>query len=90
MQALCILGNIANGRTAKDYLMSDDGVLKRLKFYITQDNVKLKMAAIYCISNLAWSTDEGAPERQTVFRDMGIQKLLQDLSTTADPLLFDR
>ena len=48
------------------------------------------MAAIYCISNLAWSTDEGAPERQNVFRNMGIQKLLQDLSTTADPLLFDR
>ena len=70
--------------------MSDDGLLKRLKYYITQDNVKLKMAAIYCISNLAWSTDEGAPERQTVFRNMGIQKLLQDLSTTADPLLFDR
>ncbi|XP_028409073.1 armadillo repeat-containing protein 8-like [Dendronephthya gigantea] len=89
-QALCILGNIANGRTAKDYLMSDDGLLKRLKHYITQDNVKLKMAAIYCISNLAWSTDEGASERQTVFRDLGILKLLQDLSTTADPLLFDR
>ena len=89
LQALCILGNIANGRTAKDYLMSDE-VLKRLKYYITQVNVKLKMAAIYCVSNLAWSTDEGATERQTVFRDMGMQKLLQDLSTTADPLLFDR
>jgi hypothetical protein len=70
--------------------MSDEGVLKKLKYYITQVNVKLKMAAIYCISNLAWSTDEGAQERQNVFRDMGIQKLLQDLSTTADPLLFDR
>lgn len=70
--------------------MSDDGLLRRLKHYISQDNVKLKMAAIYCISNLAWSTDEGASERQTVFRDLGILKLLQDLSTTADPLLFDR
>ena len=87
---MCVLANIANGRTAKDYLMSDEGLLKKLKHYMSQDNVKLKMSAVYCISNLAWKVDEGSQERQAVLCELGIQKLLQDLSSTTDPLLFDR
>ena len=70
--------------------MTDEGLLKKLKHYMMQDNVKLKMASIYCISNLAWSADEGSQGRQAVLRDLGIHKLLQELSTTPDSALFDR
>lgn len=89
-QVLCIIGNIANGQSSKDYIMSDEGLLKKLKYYIGQDNVKLKMAAIYCISNLAWSSEEGAQERQTILTNIGIRRLLQELLATSDTLLSDR
>ena len=54
------------------------------------DSVKLQMAATYCVSNLVWSTEEGAVERQQKLRDLGVQKLLQSLLTTSDVNLFER
>lgn len=33
-QALCILANIADGDTAKDFIMSNDNVLKKLQEYM--------------------------------------------------------
>ena len=54
------------------------------------DSVKLQMAATYCVSNLVWSTEEGAVDRQQKLRDLGVQKLLQSLLTTSDVNLFER
>ena len=48
------------------------------------------MAATYCVSNLVWSTEEGAVDRQQKLRDLGVQKLLQSLLTTSDVNLFER
>ena len=89
-QALCVLANIANGSTAKEFLMSDENLLKRLMHYMMHDSVKLQMAATYCISNLVWNTEEAAVDRQVKLRDMGVQKLLQSLLTTSDINLFER
>lgn len=89
-QALCVIANIANGSTAKEFVMKDETLLKRLMQYMMNDSVKLQMAATYCVSNLVWSKEEGAVERQQKLRDLGVQKLLQSLLTTTDVNLFER
>ena len=53
-------------------------------------NVKLQIAATFCISNLIWNVEEGAAERQNKLREMGVYKLLQNLMTTTDTGLFDK
>ena len=70
--------------------MRDESLLKRLMQYMMNDSVKLQMAATYCVSNLVWSTEDGAVERQQKLRDLGVQKLLQSLLTTSDVNLFER
>jgi len=87
-QALCILTNIADGDTAKDLIMTNEDVLKKLMNYMMHSNVKLQIAATFCISNLLWSADDGASLRQAKLQEMGVYKLLQSLLTTADTILL--
>nr|CAD7439785.1 unnamed protein product [Timema bartmani] len=89
-QALCILANIGDGETAKEYIMANEDVLKKLTDYMVHSNVKLQVAAIFCISNLVWREEPGAGERQARLREMGVYKLLQQLIATQDTLLFDK
>jgi len=89
-QALCILANIADGDTAKHFIMSNEDVLKKLGSYMMHSNIKLQIAATFCISNLIWNGEEGALERQNKLKDLGVQKLLQQLLTTTDTTLFDK
>lgn len=89
-QALCILANIADGDFAKNFIMSNEDVLKKLTTYMMHSNVKLQIASTFCISNLIWKEEEGALERQAKLKDMGIQQLLQQLITTSDTTLFDK
>ena len=85
-----MIANIANGSSAKEFVMRDESLLKRLMQYMMNDSVKLQMAATYCVSNLVWSTEDGAVGRQQKLRDLGVQKLLQSLLTTSDVNLFER
>lgn len=89
-QALCILANIADGDFAKNFIMSDDDILRKLATYMMHSNVKLQIAATFCISNLVWKEEEGALERQAKLKDLGVQQLLQQLLSTSDTTLFDR
>ena len=49
-----------------------------------------QIAAVFCVCNLLRSEEEGALERQAKLREMGIQRLLQQLLTTQDTVLFDK
>lgn len=89
-QALCILANIGDGESAKEYIMANEDVLKKLTDYMMHSNVKLQIAAIFCISNLVWREEAGSSERQARLRDLGVYKLLQQLIMTSDTLLFDK
>ncbi|XP_064646417.1 armadillo repeat-containing protein 8-like isoform X2 [Lineus longissimus] len=89
-QILCILANVADGDSAKDFIMSNEDVLKKLMNYMIHANVKLQTAATFCVSNLIWNEEEGAMERQAKLREMGVQKLLQQLLSTNDTTLFDK
>lgn len=70
--------------------MTNEDVLKKLTMYMTHHNVKLQIAATFCISNLVWNEEEGALDRQNKLKDMGVDKLLNQLITTNDTALFDR
>lgn len=89
-QTLCILGNIADGDTARDYIMTNDDILKKLMNYMIHANVKLQTASTFCIANLVWNEEDGSLERQAKLRDMGVQKVLQQLLNTSDSVLFEK
>ncbi|KAG8559007.1 hypothetical protein GDO81_017216 [Engystomops pustulosus] len=89
-QTLCILANIADGTTAKDLIMTNDDILQKIKYYVGHSNLKLQLAAMFCIANLTWNEDEGSQERQDKLREIGIVDILHKLSQSADPNLCDK
>ena len=89
-QALCILANIADGDTAKNFIMSNEDVLKKITNYIIHTSPKLQMAAVLCVFNLTYSEDQGAPERQNKLKDIGVYGILQQLRNTSDSALSEQ
>ncbi|KAL4217467.1 Armadillo repeat-containing protein 8 [Mactra antiquata] len=89
-QTLCILANVAGGDQAKEYIMGNEDVLKKLMNYMNLRNVNLQIAATICISNLIWNEEEGAYGRQTKLREMGVQNILQKLLNTEETVLFEK
>jgi len=89
-QALCILANIADGDTAKEFIMSNEDVLRKLTNYMSHLNLKLQTAATFCIGNLAWNEDSGCLERQARLRELGVYRILQQLLSTNDTTLFEK
>ncbi|XP_032879441.1 armadillo repeat-containing protein 8 [Amblyraja radiata] len=89
-QTLCILANIADGTTAKDLIMTNDDILQKIKYYMGHSNVKLQLAATFCISNLIWSEEEGSHERQDKLRELGVVDILHKLVQTTDLNLSDK
>ncbi|XP_040057895.1 armadillo repeat-containing protein 8 isoform X3 [Gasterosteus aculeatus] len=89
-QTLCILANIADGNAAKELIMTNDDMLQKIKHYMGHSNVKLQLAATFCISNLIWNEEDGSQERQDKLREMGFVDVLHKLTQASDPNLCDR
>lgn len=89
-QALCILSNVADGQTSKEFIMNNEDLLRKINSFMTHNSVELQLAAVFCISNLVWSSDDGAIDRQAKLKEMGAQKILQKLLQSVDPILFDK
>ncbi|XP_027147004.1 armadillo repeat-containing protein 8 isoform X2 [Larimichthys crocea] len=89
-QTLCILANIADGNTAKELIMTNDDMLQKIKYYMGHSNVKLQLAATFCISNLIWNEEDGSQDRQDKLREMGFVDILHKLTQASDPNLSDR
>uniref|UniRef100_A0A672TBT5 Armadillo repeat-containing protein 8 n=1 Tax=Sinocyclocheilus grahami TaxID=75366 RepID=A0A672TBT5_SINGR len=89
-QTLCILANIADGNAAKELIMTNDDMLQKIKYYMGHSNVKLQLAATFCISNLIWNEEDGSQERQDKLKDMGFVDILHKLTQASDPNLCDR
>lgn len=89
-QALCILANIADGDTAKTFIMSNEDVLKKVTNYMMHNNAKLQMAAVVCVHNLSFIEESGAVERQAKLRDVGVYNILKQLLSTSDSALYDK
>jgi len=88
-QALCILTNIAVGKTSKDFIMGNDDLVGKIVSYLANSNVCLQIAASLCITNLVRGSEEGATGRQQKLREMGVDKLLQSLLSSTDSDLND-
>ncbi|KAM6441869.1 armadillo repeat-containing protein 8 isoform 3-T3 [Liasis olivaceus] len=87
---LCILANIADGTTAKEFIMTNDDILQKIKYYMSHSNAKLQLAAMFCVSNLIWNEEEGSQDRQDKLRDIGIVDILHKLSQSSDPNLCEK
>uniref|UniRef100_A0ABD2WR29 Armadillo repeat-containing protein 8 n=1 Tax=Trichogramma kaykai TaxID=54128 RepID=A0ABD2WR29_9HYME len=88
-QALCILANVADGDRARDHIMANEDVLKKLMDYMMHSNVKLQVAAIFCVCNLVWREEPGAALRQARLKELGLYRILLQLRHTKDTQLFD-
>lgn len=53
-------------------------------------NVKLQVAAIFCVCNLVWREEPGAAQRQARLKELGLYRILQQLRHTKDSQLFDK
>ncbi|KAK1121353.1 hypothetical protein K0M31_010648 [Melipona bicolor] len=89
-QALCILANVADGNRAKDHIMANEDVLKKLMDYMMHSNVKLQVAAVFCVCNLVWREEPGAAQRQARLKELGFYRILQQLRHSKDLQLFDK
>uniref|UniRef100_A0A1A8MV75 Armadillo repeat-containing protein 8 n=1 Tax=Nothobranchius pienaari TaxID=704102 RepID=A0A1A8MV75_9TELE len=89
-QTLCILANVADGNTAKALIMTNDDMLQKVKYYMGHSNMKLQLAATFCISNLIWNEEDGSQERQDKLREMGFVDILHKLTQASDPNLSER
>ncbi len=89
-QALCILANIADGDSAKTFIMSNEDVLKKVMNYMMHTNTKLQMAAVVCVHNLCIAEEPGSVERQARLKDVGVHRILGQLVATSDQALSDR
>ena len=89
-QALCILANIADGDTAKQFIMSSDEVLNKLKCYLKDDDTKIQAASAYCITNLIWKDKDGCLERIGKLKEMGFAEIFTELLNSSDTQLYER
>nr|KAG5713716.1 hypothetical protein BaRGS_024343 [Batillaria attramentaria] len=89
-QALCILGNIADGLVSKEYIMTNDDVIKKIVTYMMCSHTQLQVAAVFIVSNLLTGDDEGAYTRMARLRDMGFQRYLQQLLSHDNPDLYEK
>lgn len=54
------------------------------------NNVKLQVAAVFCVCNLVWREEPEAAQRQTRLRELGFYRILQQLRHSKDIQLFDK
>ncbi|XP_045451113.1 armadillo repeat-containing protein 8-like [Melitaea cinxia] len=90
-QALCILGNIGDGEKAKDLIMANEDVLRKLVDYLAHPESKLQEAALFVAGNLVWRGEAGAAARQARLAELGVLRALKLLRARHDALhLHDR
>ncbi|CAH0729971.1 unnamed protein product, partial [Brenthis ino] len=83
-QALCILGNIGDGEKAKDLIMANEDVLRKLVDYLAHPESKLQEAALFVAGNLVWRGEAGAAARQARLADLGVLRALKLLRARHD------
>ncbi|CAG4946798.1 unnamed protein product [Parnassius apollo] len=83
-QALCILGNIGDGEKAKDLIMANEDVLRKLVDYLAHPESKLQEAALFVANNLVWRGEAGAAARQARLAELGVLRALKLLYARQD------
>ena len=94
-EALCILANIAHGETSKEFIMSNDALLKKLTSFISQQSdkseiVKLQICTILCVSNLIWNHGKESADRKAKLKHLGFMKSLRNLLHSGNHELADK
>lgn len=90
-QALCIIGNIAAGAQATDYVMENERILKRLGEFLVHRDFKLQAGALFAIGNLVNRNDSKAHERYIRLKELDIVNKLEQLMdiTSKDTDLYE-
>uniref|UniRef100_A0A8C9ZE54 Armadillo repeat-containing protein 8 n=1 Tax=Sander lucioperca TaxID=283035 RepID=A0A8C9ZE54_SANLU len=114
MKTLGLLRNLLSTRPHIDQIMSSHGkqIMQAVTLILEAEhsievkeqghsNVKLQLAATFCISNLIWNEEDvqavvnsdcshkGSQERQDKLREMGFVDILHKLTQASDPNLCD-
>ncbi|KAK2705010.1 armadillo repeat-containing protein 8-like [Artemia franciscana] len=90
-QGLCVLSNVADGDSAKDFIITNQDVLKKIIDYVGHFDVRLQLAAAECIGNLLRVTDIGYNDRRQELREFGAERVIRNvIETTTDSILRDK
>lgn len=90
-QTLCVLTNIADGNDSKTYIMNNRTVLSYLSKIMSDEQAgDLRLAAICCITNLAFKEHEKSHERRDEMKKFGIEEKLKSMLNTKDSVLSNR
>ena len=77
-------------QTAAAAVSSADASCGSSSHLMQRSTVKLQIAAVFCVTNLAWAAEEGSGKRQQRTRESGIFKALSVLVQSPDKDLFQK
>lgn len=87
-QALCAISNMADGPSCKGHIIGRTEDLQAILKFLTSSHYPereaircLQVPAIQFFNNLVETSDEGAYQRMLVLKDLGVQKVLEDMRT---------
>ncbi|KAH9489564.1 Armadillo repeat-containing protein 8 [Bulinus truncatus] len=86
-QALCALSNMADGPSCKAHIIGKTEDLMCIIKYLdneTYSEPNLQLPVIQFISNLIESSDDGAYQRMLVLKNLGVQRILEDLRSVCE------
>lgn len=93
-QVLYILCNATASATSttshKDYIVSLDGLLQQIIVNLHHTDAPVKVAALWCIINLAWAESVGVAHRQQALLKHDILTAVQNLQNDPDLDVKDR
>lgn len=85
-QALCALSNMADGPSCKAHIIGKTEDLQHVIRYLDSDvypdqlrGITLQLPVVQFITNLAESSEDGAYQRMLVLKNLGVQRILEDL-----------
>jgi len=89
-QALCVYCNVADGYTAKAYIMGNEDVLKKIANYMSMAATELQLAATKIILTLVEGEGEEAMQRVLRLKALKFPDIVQSLLATPDHAVYDR
>ncbi|CAG8494011.1 15221_t:CDS:10 [Acaulospora morrowiae] len=85
-QILYLINNVATGSdNHKKAIMSRPNILSQIKNYMSHKNPDIRVIAVWCLINLAWTEDKhNSPGRVRELRQLGFEEMVKSMTNDED------
>lgn len=91
IQALYIICNIGTGNEKhKTVLMQNSAIIQSLLASLNHSDANVRVGAVWCVINLAWSEEPGAADRIQTLRTLGFESRLKSIMEDPELDVRDR